>query len=68
MLCTHLHLTHLLQISVNPLSIQAVYTGTTMTEIKHYSCKNWELISPKEKYLRGHLEDPLDLAALEFSI
>ena len=68
MLGTNLYLTHLFPLSVNPQTIYAIYTGPTMTEIKHYSCKNWELISPKEKDLRGHLEDSLDLAALEFSI
>ena len=33
-------LTHLLPLSVNPWTIQAVYTVTTMTKIMHYSCKN----------------------------
>ena len=33
--------------SVNPRTIQAVYTGTTMTKIKYYSFKNWVSISSK---------------------
>ena len=37
MLGTNLYLTHLFPLSVNPWTIQAVYTGTTMTEIKYYS-------------------------------
>ena len=36
MLGTNLYLTHLFPLSVKPFSIQAVYTGTTMTEIKYY--------------------------------
>ena len=40
MLGTNLYLTHLFPLSVNPRIIQAVHTGTTMTEIKYYSCKN----------------------------
>ena len=49
MLGTNLYLTHLFPLSVNPRTIQAVYTGTTMAEIKYYSCKNRVSISSKKK-------------------
>ena len=34
MLGTNLYLTHLFPLLVNPRTIRAVYTGTTMTKIK----------------------------------
>ena len=40
MLGTNLYLSHLLPGPINPRTIQAVCTGTAMTEIKHYSGKN----------------------------
>ena len=44
MLGKNLYLTHLLPLLVNPWTIQAVYAGNTMTEIKHYLCNNRELM------------------------
>ena len=49
MLGTNLYLTHLFPLSVNPQTIQAVYTGTTMTKIKYYSGKNRVSISSNKK-------------------
>ena len=57
MLGTNLYLTYLLPPSVNPLTLQAVYAGTTMTEIKHYSRKKRELISHKKKMKEGTSEN-----------
>ena len=49
MLGTNLYLTHLFPLLVNPQTIQAVYTGTTMTKIKYFSCKNRVLIYSMKK-------------------
>ena len=49
MLGTNLYLTHLFTLSANPRTIQAVYAGTAMTEVKYYSCKNRVSISSKKK-------------------
>ena len=40
MLGSNLYLSHLLPGPINPWTIQAVYTGITLTEIKHYLCGN----------------------------